>query len=106
MNQENAYMTFAAACGVTIMTTFFYFAISSMSVTFRLTTREGLSSDLRKEYAQGRILYLSVYMLCWISYFSLNYYVLFLNVIIKDPFSLDSNKKDPDCSYSDIQTGS
>jgi hypothetical protein len=90
ISYENNYMTFCAGIGVMIMTVFFYFAINSMSLTFRLTTRAGISKELREEYANGRILYLIIYMLCWIGYFALNYYVLFLNVIIYSSFSLES----------------
>jgi hypothetical protein len=95
-------MTFCAGVGVLIMTIFFYYGISSMSLTFRLTTRAGISSDLRKEYAYGRILYLCIYMLCWIAYFALNYYILFLNVIIYSNFSLESVDRDPINSYEVI----
>jgi len=70
------------------MTTFFFFAISSSALALRMTTRPGMDSQLRAQFARGRIAYVAVYLICWLFWFVLNYYVLFLESIVSTPFSL------------------
>jgi hypothetical protein len=82
------WMEVKSTTGVIVMSLFYFFAISSSVMAVRLTTRPGISSELRKQFAFGRILYLSFYLITWISFFMLNFYVLFLTTVIESKFSL------------------
>jgi hypothetical protein len=70
------------------MSIFFFVAISSSVMAIRLTTRPGISSELRKSFAYGRVIYLSIYTLSWVCYFEFNLYVLFLTTAINKNFTL------------------
>lgn len=62
--------------GVTI-TLYMIFAIFSCAYSFRMTTRPGMSSSIRKEFIWRHIMYVLVYIICWLPYLGLTFYTVY-----------------------------
>jgi len=83
LEMQRKLLQLRAFFGVLIMSIFVFVAISSSVMAIRLTTRPGISSELRKSFAIKQAIYLSIYTLSWVCYFEFNLYVLFLTTAIK-----------------------
>ena len=66
------------AAGVVIMTTYIIFAIFSCAYSYRLTTRPGLSSSLRKDFIWRHICYVLIYISVWLPYLGVTFYIVYV----------------------------
>lgn len=60
------------------ITTYMIFAIFSCAYSYRMTTRPGMSSEIRKEFIFRHILYVLVYICVWLPYLGLIFYTIFV----------------------------
>jgi len=65
-----------AVSGVTI-TAYMIFAIFSCAYSYRMTTRPGMSSEIRKDFIMRHILYVLVYIIVWLPYLGLTFYTIY-----------------------------
>jgi hypothetical protein len=76
-----------------IMTCYMIFAITSCAYSYRMTTRPGMSSELRTTFILRHMLYVLVYILVWLPYLGLCFFVVYACVIENEipgetPFAL------------------
>ena len=82
-----------ALFSVGFLTIYIIFAIISVAYVYRINTRDGMSSDVRKEFVQRHLLYVSAYILTWLPYLGFSYFILYTTTIIG-----------ADITYADIMT--
>ena len=68
---------FESAFTVCLISLFFIFAIYSSVEALRLTTRPGISREMRKHFAYSHIIYITVYLISWMVYYFAAYYFMF-----------------------------
>lgn len=61
-----------------IVTAYIIFAIFSCAYSYRMTTRPGMSSEIRKDFITRHILYVLVYICVWLPYLGLSYYTVYV----------------------------
>jgi hypothetical protein len=77
---------FEASFTVFIISMFFIFAIYSSVEALRLTTRPGISREMRKHFAYSHIIYIIVYITSWMVYYFAAYYIMFYVAIFGNNF--------------------
>ena len=82
-----------ALFSVGFLTIYIIFAVVSVAYVYRINTRDGMSSDVRKEFVQRHLLYVSAYILTWLPYLGFSYFILYTTTVV-----------DPDVTYADILT--
>jgi hypothetical protein len=60
------------------ITTYMIFAIFSCAYSYRMTTRPGMSSEIRKNFIYRHIMYVLVYMGVWLPYLGLTLYTIYV----------------------------
>jgi len=60
-----------------IISGYMIFAIFSCAYTYRMTTRPGMSAEVRKEFISRHIMYVMVYIGVWLPYLGLTLYTIF-----------------------------
>jgi len=73
------------------MSGYILFAIFSSAYAFRLTTRPGMSAELRTAFIEKHVELMVVYVITWLPYLGLTYNTLYLTAI----FGPDFNKENP-----------
>ncbi len=79
---------FESAYTVILISVFFIFAIYSSVQALRLTTRPGISREMRKHFAYSHIIYIIVYLLSWMVYYFAAYYLMFYVALFGNNFQL------------------
>jgi uncharacterized membrane protein len=81
----------AASC--LIVTAYMLFAIFSCAYSYRMTTRPGMSSEIRKDFISRHILYVLVYICVWLPYLGLSYYTLYVcQLLASKPDNISSEQ--------------
>jgi len=74
------------AASAIIVTIYIIFAIFSCAYSWRMTTRPGMSSSIRKDFIYRHILYVLIYVCVWLPYLGLCYYTVYVCQLLKgDP---------------------
>jgi len=71
---------------VLLISLFFIFAIYSSVEALRLTTRPGISREMRKHFANSHIIYIIVYITSWMVYYFAAYYLMFYVALFGNNF--------------------
>ena len=82
-----------ALFSVVFMTLYIIYAVTSVAYAWRINTREGMSTHVRKQFIVRHALYVSAYILTWLPYYGFSYFVLYATTV-----------KGHDISYLDIAT--
>lgn len=77
---------FESAFTVCLISLFFIFAIYSSVQALRLTTRPGISREMRKHFAYSHIIYIIVYICSWMVYYFAAYYLMFYVALFGNNF--------------------
>jgi hypothetical protein len=77
---------FESAFTVCLISLFFIFAIYSSVEALRLTTRPGISREMRKHFAYSHIIYITVYLTSWMVYYFAAYYFMFYVALFGNNF--------------------
>jgi uncharacterized membrane protein len=77
---------FESAFTVCLISLFFIFAIYSSVEALRLTTRPGISREMRKHFAYSHIIYITVYLISWMVYYFAAYYFMFYVALFGNNF--------------------
>lgn len=78
-----------ASIGSFYLSTYILFAVFSAAYSYRLTTRPGMSADLRKEFILRHIKYVLVYTITWMPYLGLSYYLMYLSQLYGANFTIE-----------------
>ena len=70
-----------ALFSVFFLTMYIIFAISSLAYVWRINTREGMSSEVRKDFVMRHLLYVCSYILTWLPYLGFAYYILYVSTV-------------------------
>jgi len=62
-----------------LLTAYIIFAIFSCAYSYRMTTRPGMSSTIRREFISRHISYVLVYICVWLPYLGLSFYSLYVS---------------------------
>ena len=66
---------------MTFLTVYIIFAVTSVAYAWRINTRPGMSSEVRKEFIKRHFLYVSAYILTWLPYFGFSYFILYATTV-------------------------
>jgi hypothetical protein len=66
-----------------IITSYMIFAIFSCAYSYRLTTRPGMSSQMRQDFISRHMQYVLIYITVWLPYLGLTYYTVYICQIYK-----------------------
>jgi len=80
---------FESSFTVCLISVFFIFAIYSSVQALRLTTRPGISREMRKHFAYSHIIYIIVYISSWMVYYFASYYLMFYVALFGKHFQLN-----------------
>ena len=70
-----------ALFSVFFLTLYIVFATTSVAYAWRINTRPGMSSDVRKEFIWRHMLYVSAYILTWLPYYGFSYFILYTTTV-------------------------
>jgi len=70
-----------ALYSVSFITVYIMFAVTSVAYAWRINTRPGMSSEVRKDFIMRHCLYVSAYILTWLPYFGFSYFILYATTI-------------------------
>ena len=56
-------------------------AISSVAYAYRVNTRPGMSTEVRKDFIWRQIMYVSCYILTWLPYLGFSYFILYTTTV-------------------------
>ena len=70
-----------AMFSVSFLTVYIIFAITSVAYAWRINTRPGMSSTVRKEFTKRHFQYVSSYILTWLPYFGFSFFILFATTV-------------------------
>ena len=68
-----------AAIGCVALTVYILFTIFSSTYTYRLTTRPGMSAELRRDFIFRHLCNVFVFILTWLPYLGLTYYLMLVS---------------------------
>ena len=71
-----------ALFSVTFLSVYIIFAVLSVAYVYRINTRDGMSSSVRKEFVTRHLMYVSAYILTWLPYLGFSYFILYTTTII------------------------
>jgi len=83
---RNVNTVFESSFTVCLISVFFIFAIYSSVQALRLTTRPGISREMRKHFAYSHIIYIIVYITSWMVYYFASYYLMFYVALFGNNF--------------------
>ena len=66
-----------AMFGVFFLSSYIMFSMFSVAYAYRINTRPGMSSDIRRSFVRGHLEYVLCYVFTWLPYLGLNYFLLF-----------------------------
>ena len=70
-----------ALFSVTFLSIYIIFAITSVAYAWRINTRPGMSSTVRREFIKRHFLYVSTYILTWLPYFGFSFFILYATTV-------------------------
>lgn len=70
-----------ALFSVAFLSFYIVFAVTSVAYAWRVNTRPGMSSEVRKEFATRHFFYVTSYILTWLPYFGFSYFILYATTI-------------------------
>jgi hypothetical protein len=82
----NTQTVFESTFTVTVISLFFIIAIFSSVSALRLTTRPGISRNMRKNFANSFICYTAIYSMSWLVYYFVAYYLMFYTALFGNAF--------------------
>lgn len=103
-HQENGLISLhtRALLSVCFLTLYIIFATTSLAYVWRINTREGMSSKVRRDFVWRHLLYVTAYILTWLPYLGFAYYILYVSTVENHNISykdIDSNEKFRDNMY-------
>lgn len=70
-----------ALFSVMFLSLYIIYAITSLGYVWRINTREGMSSQVRKDFVYRHLLYVCSYIITWLPYLGFAYYILFVSTV-------------------------
>ncbi len=80
-DQEMLTMYERAIFSVLFLTLYIVFAVTSVAYAWRVNTRPGMSSDVRKQFITRHFFYVSAYILTWLPYLGFAYFILYCTTV-------------------------
>ncbi len=92
-----------ALFSVAFLTLYIIFAITSVAYAWRVNTRPGMSTEVRKKFINRHTLYVVTYILTWLPYLGFAYYILYISSVAGSELSYEVMLKD-ERFYSSLNT--
>jgi hypothetical protein len=77
---------FESCFTVLLISGFYIYAIYSGVHSLRLTTRPGISREMRKNFAYQHMKYMAIYSCSWLFYYFASYYLMFYTALFGKKF--------------------
>lgn len=74
-----------ALFSVLFLTIYIIFAVASLGYVWRINTREGMSSEVRKDFVHRHLLYVASYIVMWLPYLGFSYFILYATTVLQTP---------------------
>ena len=83
VNKDEIFSMFDRALfSVSFLTIYIIFAITSVAYAWRINTRPGMSSEVRKEFITRHFWYVSAYIATWLPYFGFSFFILYATTVM------------------------
>ena len=79
--EEKINMHERALFSVAFLSFYIVFAVTSVAYAWRVNTRPGMSSEVRKEFATRHFFYVTSYILTWLPFFGFSYFILYATTL-------------------------
>ena len=70
-----------ALFSVAFLTIYIVYAVTSVAYAWRINTRPGMSSDVRRQFINRHFAYVSTYIITWLPYFGFSLFILFATTV-------------------------
>ena len=70
-----------ALFSVAFLTIYIVYAVTSVAYAWRINTRPGMSSDVRRQFINRHFAYVSSYIITWLPYFGFSLFILFATTV-------------------------
>ena len=77
IDDANDHFQSKALFAVLFLSVYIMFSMFSVAYAYRINTRPGMSSDIRRAFVRGHLEYVLCYILTWLPYLGLNYFILY-----------------------------
>lgn len=73
-------------------------ALTSVAYAYRLNTRPGMSTEVRRQFIKRHLQYVSSYILTWLPYFGFSYFILYSTTVLGPTATYTEIADDPNLS--------